>query len=266
MLINLKFFTLIASMLLFLGCSDSLSPSPKLKKPLIVGISPTYAPIAFKANGAITGLEADFAHKLAQELHRELQFKVLPWNQLPLALKTGAIDIVMSGVSITSKRSQYALFSEPYMNISQMAMMREGERALMSEDHGSNSRIGYIFSTTGEALVKNVFYNATTKGYTSEKQAIAAVMNREIDYFFDDAPSIWYYTAELSLKGIMGWYVPYTNERLAWAFSPNNSALRDDVNLILDRWRKSGELNRMIHKWVRVQVVTPNGQQPISFE
>jgi len=253
-------------MLLFLGCSNSVSPTPKLEKPLIVGISPTYAPIAFKANGAVSGLEADFAHKLAHELHRKLQFKVLPWEQLPLALKSGAIDIVMSGVSITAKRSQYALFSEPYMHISQMAVMREGESSPMSQNHGSNTRIGYIFSTTGEAMVKDVFYNATMKGYTSEKQAIAAVMNREIDYFFDDAPSIWYYTAELSLEGIMGWYVPYTSERLAWAFSPKNSALRDDVNLILDRWRKSGELNRMINKWVRVKVVTPNGQQPISFE
>jgi polar amino acid transport system substrate-binding protein len=266
MLKNLKFFTLILSVMLFLGCSESILPSPKIKKPFVVGISATYAPIAFKANDVIVGLEADFAHKLAHDLDRELQFKILPWEQLPLALKTGVIDIVMSGVSITAKRNQYALFSEPYMSISQMAVMREGNSAPMSINHGANSRIGYIYSTTGEALVKNVFHKASMKGYTSEKQGIAAVMNNEIDYFFDDAPSIWYYTAELSLKGIMGWYVPYTDEHLAWAFSPKNEHLRDEVNTILAQWKRDGELNRMIQKWVRVKVVTPNGQQPISFE
>ncbi len=266
MLRKITYLTLILSALVFSGCTSSSTPLAKKEK-LVVGMSLGYAPIAYSdKNGKAAGLEADFAYALAAELNRELKIKILPWEQLPLALDSQVINIAMAGASITSKRKKFLLFSDPYMSISQMAVMRVGDSAPESASYGRGNRVGYVFSTTGESFVKKSFFNATSKGYTSVKQGIAAVMNREIDYFFHDAPSIWFYTAELSLKEIMGWYVPYTNESLAWAFSPKELALRDEVNLILKKWREDGTLNRMIQKWVRVQVVTPNGQKPISFE
>ncbi|MEA1918299.1 MAG: transporter substrate-binding domain-containing protein [Campylobacterota bacterium] len=251
---------------LFLGCSQTSTPSSSAKEKLVVGMATNYAPIAFAVDGKPSGVEADFAYLLAKALNRDVQIKILPWAQLKMALETGIIDIAMSGISITKKRSHFALFSEPYMEISQMAVMREGDSAPEIINQGKNSRIGYAFYTTGEAFVKDSFSKASIKGYTTTKQGIAAVMNKEIDYFFHDAPSVWYYTAELSLKGIMGWYVPYTQEHLAWAFNLQNSALRDDVNTILKKWKSDGTTHRIINKWVRVQVVTPNGQKPISFE
>ncbi len=259
-------FALLLSVFLLMGCTPNSGATPKVQKELVVGMSINYAPIAFKNADKATGLEADFAQALSEELHRKLRIKVLPWEQLAIALKTDTVDIVMAGVSITQKRSEYTLFSDPYMSISQMAVMRVGDSAPSIESHGRNKRIGYIYSTTGEAFVKDNFYNAEHKGFTTVKQGIVAVLDKKIDYFFHDAPSIWYYTVELSLDGIMGWYVPYTEERLAWAFAPKNVALRDKVNTILERWRKDGTLNRMIQKWIRVKVVTPNGQKSISFE
>ncbi len=266
MLRKITFIMLMFTTLMFLGCSQYDSPAPPTKAPLVVGMSVNYPPITYKIDTKPVGLEVDFAKALAKELNRKLTIKVLPWEQLPIALKTGIVDIVMSGVSITKKRLKYALFSEPYMQTSQMAVIREGDNAPNTMNKGANTRIGYIYSTTGETFVKKTFSNASMKGFTSDKQGIAAVMNKEIDYFFHDAPSIWYYTAELSLKGIMGWYVPYTKENLAWAFSPRDEALRNKVNIILEKWRKNGTLNKIIQKWIRVQVVTPNGQKPISFE
>jgi polar amino acid transport system substrate-binding protein len=257
---------LISSTLLFLGCSTNTISTPEKQEELVVGMSLNYAPIAFKNKDEAAGLEVDFAQALAKELNRKLRIKILPWEQLALALKTDTVDVIMAGVSVTEKRSQFALFSDSYMNISQMAVMRVGDSAPSIESHGRNKRIGYIYATTGEAFVKDNFYNSTQQGYNTVKKGIAAVMNKDIDYFFHDAPSIWYYTAELSLNGIMGWYVPYTEERLAWAFAPKHVKLKDEVNLILKKWRENGTLNRMIQKWIRVRVVTPNGQKPITFE
>ncbi len=266
MLRKITFLFFVLTSFIFFGCSQDTTPTTPKKAPLIVGMSVNYPPIAFKIKGKPSGLEADFAYALAKELNRDVEIKILPWEQLPLALDSGIINIVMAGVSITKKRSKYALFSKPYMQTSQMAVMREGASSPDISNGGLGTKIGYINSTTGEEFVKKSFKNASMKGYTSDKNGIVAVMNGDIDYFFHDAPSIWYYTAELSLKGIMGWYVPYTKENLAWAFAKKDTALRDDVNAVLDKWRKSGKLRAMIQKWIRVQVVTPNGQKPISFE
>ncbi len=261
------FMSLVFTTLLFMGCTSDTTPVPTKKKDLIVAMSVHYAPIAFRnKNHEPTGLEADFAQALAKELNRNLQIKVLPWEQLPMSLKTGVADIIMTGYSITSERSKSMLFSDPYMHISQMAVMRVGHSAPDTSTYGKGSRMGYVFSTTGENFVKNTFYNASHTGYNTIKKGIVAVMNGDIDYFFHDSPSIWFYTTKISIDEIMGWYVPYTDERLAWAFAPKNRELRDEINVVLDRWRKDGTLNRMIKKWIHIQVVTPNGQKPISFE
>ncbi len=261
----LRLASLFILFMLFLG-GCMTSPQLQETKPLRVGMSPDYPPIAFKIDDKAAGIEAEFAAMLAKELGRDVVFKYLPWEQLPLALKSGAIDIVMSGVSITKERSAYAIFSDPYMQISQMALMKEGLSAPSLETQGRGSRIGFVFNTTGESFVKKEFSQASFSGYTNARLGVAALLNGDIDYFFHDAPSIWHYTAELHIEGLMGWYVPYTSENLAWAFNPADSELRDSVNEILDQWQKDGRASQVINHWIRIQVLTPNAQQPISFE
>ncbi len=260
----LKYLSLLFSFILFFGCTLPQKASPQ--KPLVIGMSVNYPPIAFTIDNQPAGVEADFAKRLSDELHRDINIKILPWNQLYPALRSGEIDMVMSGVSITKRRSEHVLFSEPYMQISQMALMRDSTPAPNMNTYGRGRHIGYVFSTTGEQFVKTHFDQAAHHGFTSHQHGIAAVMNGDIDYFFHDAPTIWHYTAEMSLDNIVGWYVPYTAEDLAWAFDANNTTLRDHVNTVIAKWRSDGTLSSVVNNWIRVKVYTPSGQKPIRFE
>ncbi len=251
--------------------SEGVSKPKKVTKPKVlpdplkVGMAVHYPPLAFKFKGKLQGIEVDFAHALAKELGRPIQIIVLPWTQLPQALETKVVDIVMAGSSITKDREKYVLFSEPYMKVSQMAVMRLGVNTPNPFTKGKGMKIGFSDFTTGEKFVKEAFPLAEQKGFTKLEHGIVAVLNGEVDYFFHDSPSIWYYTATHSLEDLVGWYVPYTDENLAWGFDRKNIAFKKKVDGILQKWQNNGTVQRIIHKWIPVTINTPQGNDPLRF-
>lgn len=98
------------------------------------------------------------------------------------------------------------------------------------------------------------------------RDGIIALLEGKTDYFFTDSPAVWYYTATNSLDGLMGWYVPYTQESLAWAIAPGNIELKQTVDVIVDKWKTSGFISKTLHKWMPVRIVTPQDNKPIHFD
>jgi len=250
------------------GCAQKeANPAhAKLPVPLKVGMASNYPPLTFEYKNKAMGVEVDFAHELGRELGRPVQFIILPRTQLFQALKTKGVDIVMSGTSITKERKKIVLFSEPYMKVSQMAVMQYGAETPTPFSKGKGKKIGYIDFTTGEKFVKETFPMANQKGYTKIEHGVVAVLNGEIDYFFHDSPSIWYYTANHSIENLIGWYVPYTDENLAWGFDRKNMAFKQEVDTILNKWKNNGTLQRILRKWIPVTIDIPQNSERLSFE
>src|SRR5882757_559527 len=96
-ILPLAVLTLVLSLVWKSFADDSLPP-------LRVGITPNLPPLAFKQNGKIVGIEADFAQQLGKELGREVKFVVLDWSDQIPDLLDGKIDIIMSGMTITKTR------------------------------------------------------------------------------------------------------------------------------------------------------------------
>ena len=245
--------------LIITGCSqkDAAPKQKDLPVPLKVGMSTNYPPLTFQYKDKTVGVEVDFANELGRALNRPVQFIILPRTQLFQALQTRSVDIVMSGTSITKDRKKLVLFSEPYMKVSQMAVMRLGVDTPNPFSKGKGMKVGYADFTTGAKFVKEAFPMSDQRGYTKVEQGIVGVMNGEVDYFFHDSPSIWYYTANHSIEDLIGWYVPYTDEDLAWSFDRRNVKFKQEVDTILANWKHDGTLQRIINKWIPVTINTP---------
>ncbi len=263
-----RFSILIATVLLmFSGCSENTSPKPEAAKPLIVGMDADYPPMTFKdSRGKLQGVEVDFAYALGRELGRPVQIEVLPWPQLADAVLNQGVDMVMSGVTITKERAAKALFSKPYAQISQMAVMKEGAKLPDPYRKGRGMKIGFQSGTTSETFVRRVFPEATMVPSVTMRDGMVKLLEGKTDYFFADAPAVWYYTANTPLKGLMGWYVPYTQENLAWAIAGDNIALKERVDAVIEKWKKNGFISRTLQKWIPVRIVTPQKSEPIHFE
>jgi proton glutamate symport protein len=78
---------------------------------------PDSLPFAYRnASEEIVGFDIAMAQMLARELHLQLQLVPLSRETLAGALSSGACDLVMSGVALTTERAADTLFSSPYLD------------------------------------------------------------------------------------------------------------------------------------------------------
>ena len=102
------------------------------KGELVVGLSADYAPYEFHAKvdgeDKIVGFDISIAQKIADDLGVKLKIEELGFDALLGALKTGKIDMVISGMSPTPERLKEVAFSQPYMNVQQRVIVRKEDK------------------------------------------------------------------------------------------------------------------------------------------
>jgi polar amino acid transport system substrate-binding protein len=229
--------------------------------PLRVGMSPNYPPLAFKENGHLKGIEVDFAKRLGGALNRKVEIIEIAWEKLGPALEAKKIDMVMSGTSITEERKEKVNFTEPYLTVGQMVIVRAADYPQLRDPKAmdrTKSRVGYVSRTTGEQWARANLKRAKLHGYTDTEEGVAALENNQIDFFIQDAPAVWRVTGGImnehpKLKGL---YRPLTTEQLAWAVSKDNPELLAQLNKVLEQWKKDGTLNDVIDDWITVKKKT----------
>jgi ABC-type amino acid transport substrate-binding protein len=220
---------------------------------LRVGVTPIYPPVIFKQKGQITGMEADFAVRLGKALDRDVMFVELPWGEQINALMEGRIDIIMSGMTITEARKVRIDFTDPYLKIGLVAMMRAGDASKYDSTkkiQESISRVGVVKDTTGEVFVRNRFRSSTTVVTVKEPSEAPELLNSgRIDLFVFDAPAIVWLVSEneATLKGL---WDPMNDEYLGWAVSRVDQALLTKVNATLADWKKDGTVKQVVNRWL----------------
>lgn len=243
---------ILAAMLaaIVLAACSSIPRQPAA--PLRVGFSPSYPPICMEIDGVPAGLEFDFATALSRELGRPLEIVEVPWNQLIDAQLSGQTDIIMAGMTATPARSARLRFCTPYMVNPLVAMCRAGEPAAtvgLDELIHTTANVGVMARTSAEAFAKHHFPYARVISLADRSDAAINLMNRRIDYYIDDFAAIANilssYEAQLA-------FLPYPlqGQNLCWAVRPEQDDLRRQCDETIARWKKTGDLDRMLLRWM----------------
>jgi len=230
-------------------------------KVLRAGIAPIYPPLAYVRDGKLTGIEVDFADELDDDLDTRVQLVELQWEELIPALQDGRIDVIMSGMTITPEREKLVSFTDPYLRVGQMAVIRKADYLRLHEPGTMNtpgSRVGYLKNTTSEVFAREDLPRATLVGFDTVDDALTALRGNLIDYFVMDAPAIWKITSSRDNPNddLRGLYTPLTKDELAWAVRKNDTALRDRLNAVLAKWKADGELDEILDDWITVRKQT----------
>ncbi len=244
---------LAAAFALLAGCA-SPQPAPVAANPAIlrVGITPNLPPMIFKQDGQFVGVEAELAQALGHDLGRQVVFVPLKWEDQIDALNEDRIDIIMSSMSITPARRYQVAFTNPYLKVGQMALVRsEDKYKFMFNLAGVATRgIGVKPGTTAEQLVRQEYPRAKVKYYPAGEDAASALASRNVDLFISDSPMIWYLGSRYESKGLTVAPMVLTEEYLGWGVRRTNDRLRDAANAFLQRSLENGNLNRIILRWM----------------
>lgn len=260
---KLSFFALLIQILFLISCSkttplivNNFNLEDKILK---VGITTNYPPVIFRYKDKNAGIEIDLARKISNYADISIIFVEVEWDRLIPSLLNEEIDIIMSGMSVTEDRKQIIDFTEPYMQIGQMVLIRNDEinrLSPISKIYLDNSRVGYELDTTGEQFVKSRLISSVSLGYKSVEDGLGALDNGYIDYFIHDAPTIWKYTLDKNNNNLVGLYTPLTEEYLAWGVRKDDQELLKVLNSIIKKLKEDGSIQEIINKWIPISIKT----------
>ncbi|MEO8604582.1 MAG: transporter substrate-binding domain-containing protein [bacterium] len=234
------------------------APTPLSGAPLRIGMAPNYPPLAFEEKGVLKGIEVDFAKRLGPALGRPIELIETKWENLAERLEEKKIDMIMSGTSITEERKKRVSFTESYLEVGQMAIVREDDFLALRDPAAMDRpsmRVGVISRTTGEAWARKHLKKAKLHGYANTEEGVEALKNNQIDYFIQDAPAVWRVTGGFMNENqhLKGLYRPLTKEQLAWAVRKDDPALLKQLNVVLEKWKKDGTLDDVLDDWITVR-------------
>lgn len=254
---TLRILPRLALAVLALLVSSCVSGGLGSRPALRVGVSPSYPPVIFEQDGEIVGIEADLAHQVGDALGHEIEFRSYPFPELLDALDRGEVDVVMSGLSVTPERVKQALFTEPYMQVGQLALIRSSDIARFGRIQWIRrygTRVGYAAGTTGERYVAENLSGATGFAFETVNDGLRSLRAGRIDYFVHDAPTIWRVAGDPENRDLQGLYHPLTEESLAWAVKPGNTTLLIRLNTTLAHMKREGLIEPIIDRWIPVRV------------
>jgi len=234
------------------GADSTVTPAAPNSGVLRVGITPNAPPMIFKQGDRVVGVEAELAEALGADLGRRVVFVEEKWDDLIDALCDNRIDIIMSGMSMTLARSYRAAFSNPYLNVGQIALTRAGEKYdyVVNLAIQAKRGVGLKPGTTADFLVQQEIPRVKRKYFNSGDEAAKALIKSKIDLFVSDAPMIWYLASQYESKGLTVAPLLLSQEQLAWAMRRTEPELRDAVNAFLKKAQNSGQLNTILKRWV----------------
>lgn len=252
---------LMLSCLIFIqnGCvqnkgSGKLAGNEEATPLLRVGISPNAPPLAYKAGGKLQGLEVDFANQLGSYLGKKIKFIQLDWERQLPSLEEGKIDIIMSGMTITPKRSYRVSFAEPYMRSGQILLVRSDDARRYSSGiysiMGKSPAIGTIKNTTGDFFISKTINRPNLTRFPASDKAVKALISRKIDVFVHDAPIICHFAAIHESDRLTPILQMATEEYLAWAVNKMDTELLEQVNGFIKSSIENRKLEQTVKRWI----------------
>ncbi len=222
---------------------------------LRVGFS-TFVPWAFvNKKGAWVGYEIDVATKLAEDLGVTLELIPTAWDGIIPALNAGKFDIIIGGMSLTTKRNLTVNFSAPYGGMEYVILASIAHKNLKMSNINSRK---YTFTARRGALpatiTKTRFPKAKILQFDDDGVAGQEVINGKADFTVttatDAATRIDAYPAHVALL----------ENGKSLAYTPASMALRkgdmDTLNVI-NNWillnKNSGWLQQQSDYWFKTK-------------
>jgi len=233
--------------------TSTTTDEPVSEDTLRIGVAPTGPPVIFKQGKKYSGIEADLARYFCESLDLTPEFIEIPFNDLIPSLLDDEIDIIMSGMSFTEMRAIRVNFTQPYLKVGQMPLVRSEDLSKYPSTLGlinTKAKVGVEYGTTGDSLVQENFLYAERVPYRDIEQAPKDLAAGKIDMFIYDSPVIWWYASEYEPQGLSPLLVPLSEEFLSWAVRKDDTALLKSADDFLEEYRTTGKLQAVIKKWM----------------
>lgn len=217
---------------------------------IVVGVDASYPPFALDDGDTMRGLDIDLARAIAAELNLPARFSNIGFYALHDALISGQVDILVSALRIDPARMDDLRYTQSYFD-NGLVLVRAAADPVSDVNSLANTRIAYEYASSAEGQVRS---------WEEDGQSIARLPYELPQYALDalrlgqaDAAIVDATTLRLYLGAHREWTARYerlTHEPYAIAARIDRADAWQLVNAALETLIESGELARIIDKWL----------------
>ncbi|HZI25431.1 MAG TPA: transporter substrate-binding domain-containing protein [Chryseolinea sp.] len=222
------------------------------KSELRVGTTGNQPPFSMKAkNGELIGYEVDLAKALAKNMGVKLKLVEMPFSDLLGALKTGKVDAVMSGMTMTPERNLEVLFAGPYILsgkaiLTKSKLIEEISAAATTE---KKYRIVTLKGSTSVEFVKNHMAKHELILVDNYNDGVTMVLNDKADALVADKPICVITLMKNQGKDLVASDKPLTIEPIGMALPSDDPQFLNLVENYIASLQLSGTLPLLEKMW-----------------
>ena len=235
------------------------------QKSITVGFDNTFVPMGFEEkNGDYAGFDIELAQYVSKKLGITVHFQPIDWDMKETELQNGTIDAIWNGYSATDERREKVAFTIPYMQNTQILVVKKTSGIHSVEDMtgkvlgAQNGSSGMLDFEEHPEVLKNRVKGGDADQYQSVNEAIIDLKNDRIDALLIDRVYADYY---LTTEGIADQYdtIPsgFESESFAVGVRPADKKLLEALNEAFKELYQEGIFQQISQKWFGEDVATP---------
>ena len=269
----LGLLTLVGMAVMSLAGCTQLASNPTVdnwdkyqqQKSITVGFDNTFVPMGFEEkNGNYAGFDIELAKYVSKKLGITVHFQPIDWDMKETELQNGTIDAIWNGYSATDERREKVAFTIPYMQNTQILVVKKTSGIHSVEDMtgkvlgAQNGSSGMLDFEEHPEVLKNRVKGGDADQYQSVNEAIIDLKNDRIDALLIDRVYADYY---LTTEGIADEYdtIPsgFESESFAVGVRLADKKLLEALNKAFKELYQEGIFQQISQKWFGEDVATP---------
>lgn len=246
---------LVMAGLLIAGCGSTE------KKKIVIGLDDNFPPMGFRDDkNNLVGFDIDLAKEAAKRLGMDVEFKPIDWNSKEVELNSKRIDMIWNGLTVTEKRQENILFSNPYMDNKQIIVVLTNSPVKTKADLAGLIVGTQEGSSSVDSIEKEPQVAKSFKELKKYPDNIAAFMDLKAGrvgaIVLDEIVARFYITKQLK-KGDEYRVLDedFGSEKTAVGLRKGDTELQKKLQKALDDMKKDGTSAKISKEWFGVDLV-----------
>ncbi|HCY6473668.1 TPA: ABC transporter permease subunit [Staphylococcus aureus] len=216
---------------------------------LRVGLSADYAPMEFEhtVNGKTeyAGVDIDLAKKIAKDNNLKLKIVNMSFDSLLGALKTGKIDIIISGMTSTPERKKQVDFSDSYMMTKNIMLVKKDKVSEYKDIKDfNNKKVGAQKGTEQEKIAQTEIENASITSLSRLPDVILALKSGKVEGAVVEKPVAEAYLKQNPKLGISNVKFNEEEKDTVIAVPKDSSKLLSQINKTIKEVKDKGLIDK----------------------
>ncbi|PET68504.1 amino acid ABC transporter substrate-binding protein [Bacillus sp. AFS001701] len=239
------------SILVVTGCGKEKRNANEV----VVGLDDTFVPMGFKDDkGKVVGFDIDLAKEVFKRENMKVTFQPIDWSMKETELKSGNIDAIWNGYSITDERKKKVNFSDAYLKNRQVIITLANSKIKTKSDlKGKNVGIQEGSSSLDAVnkdknLVKS-FNGSKPVLYENNNQALMDLESKRVDVVVADETLAKYYMNKRGQNKYKILEDNFGEEEYGIGVRKDDADLLKKINKEISAMKNDGTYDKIYKKW-----------------